>query len=123
LASPKDSDKWPSNRVEMSEQNKGATIAYLSVATFVFALTAIGYLPARDFYRRFIGDVNPLIAISGCILLGLTCLLVVTHRGWLSIFVLDDARRALPLFALAAFLPLVAIVIDLFIHFPKDMNQ
>jgi hypothetical protein len=93
------------------------------VAALVFALTAIGHMPARDFYHKFIGDISPIVAISGCILIGLVCLVVVTFRGWLATIVLGEDRLALPGFALAAFLALVAIIIDLFIRFPEDMNQ
>ena len=87
------------------------------------ALTALAYAPARVFYQRFLGGIDPLFAISVCILLGIACLIVVTLRGWLSIVVVHGARKALSAFGLAAILPLVAIVIDVFIRFPKDMNQ
>lgn len=105
------------------QQNKRATIAYLSVAAAVFALTAVGCLPAGDFYRKFLGDVSPLIAITGSIIVGFASLVVITRLGWVSVTEGNDTGRVLPLFALAAVPPLVAVVIDLFVHFPEDMNQ
>ncbi len=104
-------------------QNRSSIIAYLSVAALVLVMTALAFQPARDFYRRFLGGINPFLAISVCILLGIACLIIVTLRGWLSIVEAHGTRRAVPGFVFAAILPLVAIVIDVVIRFPKDMNQ
>jgi hypothetical protein len=93
------------------------------VAAVVFVLTAIGHLPVRDFYQRFLGDFSPLVAIPTAILLGFVCLAVLSLHGWFGVTGVGDTMRVLPAFILVAFLPLVAIVIDLFIHFPEGINQ
>lgn len=111
------------NARQLIQQNRASIFTYLSVAAVVFVLTAIGHLPARDFYQRFLYDISPLVAIPATILLGFVCLVVLSLRGWFAVTVVGDDRRVLPAFILAAFPPLVAIVIDLFIHFPKGINQ
>jgi hypothetical protein len=108
---------------QLIQQNKASIITYLSVAAVVLALTAIGHLPARDFYQRFLNDISPLVIIPATILLGFVCLVVLSLRGWFAVMVAGDDRRVLPAFVFAVIPPLVAIVIDLFVHFPKGINQ
>jgi hypothetical protein len=105
------------------QRNRTSVVTYLLISAVVFVLTAIGRLPARDFYQKFLGEISPLLTISVSILLGFVCLVVLSIRGWFGVTAGEDTKRLWPAAILAGFPPLVAVVIDLFVRFPKDMNQ
>ncbi len=98
-------------------------VAYILLAVVVFSFTIIGYAPARSFFNKFLFGFSPFVAIPISVFLGFCCLIILHLRDWFQIFTPNDPKRVFPILGLSAFLPLVAVIVDLTAHFPKEMNQ
>ena len=104
-------------------QNKTTLNSYLSLVAIVLVLTLIAYGPANTFYSRFLAGFSPYVVFPVVFVIGFVCLIVLKARGWFSIVSDSTSKRVWPVYASAAILPFVSVAIDLWVHFPKDMNQ
>jgi hypothetical protein len=85
--------------------------------------TAIASLfPGRPF-QRYLGGINPLLAVVLVAVAGVVSLGLLQSRGWFAIVSPGPSRRGLAV--AAAFATLFAVIVvpaDLLIRFPRDLN-
>ena len=73
-------------------------------------------------FQRFLGNVHPLVAIGSSIILGFGLLFFLLSKGWFTIYTKHQLNTGLPYVVLTLLFASVAILIDINIVYPKDMN-
>jgi hypothetical protein len=97
-------------------------VVFLGLSLATAGLIAILYLRNNLFLRKFVGGLNPLLAIALIILLGMALLSLLLSRGWL-VFHGGQTLRGLAFsVGLAALFALVMTLVDLRVVLPEDMN-
>lgn len=96
--------------------------AFLGLSIGALALTGVGYASNNLLFSRFLGRINPLVAVGVASLLGAILLSLLLARGWFAIYRRVNPEGLLRYFGLAVLLAAVAILLDLKIVFPADQN-
>ena len=73
-------------------------------------------------FRRFLGELNPIIAILGSGILGLLLFSFLILKGWFSIYKKENLKRVFGYSWLVVLIASIAIIIDWMIVYPEDMN-
>jgi hypothetical protein len=98
-------------------------LVYVGLSIAVMGLTGIGYFSDNLLFQRFLGRINPLIAILFIIFLGVVLLFVLLSQGWFAIYGKENLKGLLLGSGLATLFGLIAILVDyLMVVFPADLN-
>ena len=85
-------------------------------------LTGLASLAGEASFRRFLGPVDPALAVIAVLLVNAPALAYLSATGAFSIYRPAGPRGVLLVAALAGFFGAVVIVADTIIVFPRDMN-
>jgi hypothetical protein len=97
-------------------------VVFVALSLGVAGLVGILYRRNHLFLQKFVGRLNPLLAIALIILLGIMLLSFLISRGWL-VFQRGQTLRGLSFsVGLAAVFTAVIILVDLRVVLPEDMN-
>ena len=107
---------------QLAPNERFQILVLISISLVVIGLAGILYLRNKQFFQAFIGKFNPLIAFVLVILLGIILLTFLLTRGWFSIIGKETLEGLLSSSILASLLALVAILVDMWVVFPEDMN-
>lgn len=107
---------------ELISKERLQYLVFIGLSIGIFGLTGIGYFSNNLLFQRFLGRANPLLAIIFIILLGVILLSVFLSQGWFAIYKKENLKELYRSSGLAALLGLIAILVDLKIVFPADMN-
>lgn len=88
----------------------------------IVVLTFIAYLSDRLLFQRFLGRINPLLAIAVIVLLGGILMAILLSRGWFAIYKTEAPKRFFWSSGLAALMAGIMILVDLKVVFPADLN-
>jgi len=110
------------DRMELVTDERLQYLVFIGLSLGVVALAAIAYLSDPLLFQRFLGKINPLIAIVVIALLGGTLLSVLLSRGWFAIYTTEDPKRFLWLSGLAALMAAIMILVDLKVILSEDLN-
>jgi hypothetical protein len=97
-------------------------LVLVSISLVAVGFTGILYFRNRYFLQFIIGRVNPLIALAIVIFLGIVLLTFLLTRGWFVIYGQDTLKGMTVALILGSLLAIVAILVDLRVVFPQDMN-
>lgn len=92
----------------------------LSIGIAVWA--QLGYLLNKNMFRNYFGEVYPLLVILLLSFLGILMMGFLFARGYFTVFSKTSARARSLGFVLAAGLASMAILVDVMVKFPADMN-
>lgn len=96
---------------------------YFSLSIIVTALGSILYYLDADPFIRFLGNLNPLLAIIISIFTGLFLLKYLINKANFSIYKRSNTKNSLILIGLAFLFGIEIIVADIwFIEYPADIN-
>lgn len=90
----------------------------------VLVLSGLGLLLySKGFlFQRFIGEIHPIIAIGSSVILGFLSLSFLLSKKWFTIHKKYPIKKVFPYAGLTVFFASVAILIDINIVYPADMN-
>lgn len=90
----------------------------------ILVLSGTGLLSYSNssFFQRFLGEINPLFAISLSGVLGFLSLWFLLYKEWFSIHEKYPLKKVLPYAALTLLFASAAILIDINIVYPADIN-
>ncbi len=97
-------------------------LAYVGLAAGVAGATWLVQSGSPLHFRRFLGAADPIAAMVLVGLLGLVLLSALHARGWFAIFEVENLRSLGFIGWLATALASAAVLLDLAIAFPADMN-
>jgi len=97
-------------------------LVFIGLSIGVAGLTGIGYFSNHLLFQRFLGRINPFVAILFIIFLGVVLLSFLLSRGWFAIFRKKNLKGLLRRSGLAALFALAAILVDLKVVLPAGMN-
>lgn len=98
-------------------------LVYSGLSIGVIGLTGIGYFYNNLLFQRFLGRINPLIAILFIIFLGVVLLSFLLSQGWFAIYGKENVKGLLRCSCLATLFGLIAILVDYLTGvFPADLN-
>lgn len=97
-------------------------LVFIGLSLGVVALTAIAYFSDPLPFQKFLGKINPLIAIVVIVLLGGILLSILLSRGWFAIYTTEEPKRFLLYSGLAALMAAIMILVDLKVIFSEDLN-
>ena len=103
-------------------RNRWQYLVYIGLSMGVAGATRFVQLSNPLHFRRFLGGVDPFIAMVLVGVAGLFLLSFLLSRGWFSIHERADFRSLGWTSGIAALLASLAIALDLTIVFPADMN-
>ena len=95
---------------------------YLGIAVTVTVFVAILTFRSPEYFLKFFGSLNPILAIIIVSLLGFILFLFLLSRGWFAIYALGNTTGLLFAAALAVPLAIAIILVDLKVVFPEDTN-
>jgi hypothetical protein len=103
-----------------TEWRQFAILAFLS--TGVFGSTVILHYLDNLVFRRFIGTIDPLLTILMTAIAGFLLFIFLVSDNRFSIYKNKDLRELAGLFGLVIGFALIAILVDLKVNFPEDIN-
>ncbi len=102
--------------------NKKQHFAFVILFIEIVAITAILNYSYLSSFQRFIGEINPLIAILLSGIAGFFLLSYLLSKNWFSIYKKEKLKKSFRLYLLAVLFATVAIFVDWNIVYPKNMN-
>lgn len=108
---------------EVAKPNRYKQYAiFLFLAALMTAFTGILFLSGGEIFQKFMGNLNPLLAMGIVTACGLAAFAFMDYRGWFFICRKFDARTmtAFSFFALILFAGIA--MVDAKAHFPATMN-
>lgn len=108
--------------IELVSRKRPQYLAYLALSFGVLVLTGLGYFVNNLLFARFLGSLNPLLVVLAVVILGLALSYFLLSRNWVSIFNDLSGKEAFRWSGLALLFGIIAILADLRIVFPADMN-
>lgn len=106
----------------MNEAIFNARLQFKVVAALSIVVLVLVGFSDMDVFRRFMGAANPLLIFAVVCLLGIASLALLLSQGWFVIYRADNWKGWSHYFTLALLFGCNAILIDLNIVFPADMN-
>lgn len=99
-----------------------AAKAFVFLWLGVLILTVVLHQLQPIYFQRFIGGINPIIAMLLSGVVGFFLLNYLFAKGWFYIYRQENFKTPVPYYSLALLFPLVAIFVDWQIVFPAEMN-
>jgi hypothetical protein len=96
--------------------------AFFTLSIVAAGLTGILYSTDSQLFQRFLGRINPVIAILLVIFVGYALLSWLLSQGWLAMYKRENLASLSRRSAIAALFVSVSILVDLKIRFPEQMN-
>jgi hypothetical protein len=109
-------------RMELVTNERQQYLVFIGLSLAVVALAAIAYFSDPLLFQKFLGRINPLIAVVVIALLGGILLSILLSRGWFAIYTTGEPRRFLLLSGVAALMGAIMILVDLRVVFSEDLN-
>jgi hypothetical protein len=97
-------------------------LVYLGVSLVIFSFTIVLYFSEHQVFQRFLGSIDPLVAILAAIVVGFILLSFLLTQKWFDIFEKGNLMGPLHFAGLAALLGVIMIIVDTRIIFPADIN-
>jgi hypothetical protein len=97
-------------------------LVYMGVSLVVLSFTLILYFSERQVFQRFLGSIDPLVAILAAVVVGFILLSTLLAEKWFVIFDRENLPGLLRFSGLAALLGVIMIIVDTRIIFPADIN-
>ena len=97
-------------------------LVYLGVSLVVLCFTIVLYFTERQVFQRFLGSIDPLVAILAVIVAGFILQSFLLSKKWFVIFDIENLPGLIRFSGLAALLGVIMIIVDTRIKFPADMN-
>lgn len=97
-------------------------LSFLFIYIIILGQTLILELLKNNYFKRFIGELNPIAAILICGILGGLFLSFLLLKKWFSIYKKENLKKALSYSWLVVLFVSVSILIDWNILYPKEMN-
>jgi hypothetical protein len=110
------------DRFELVTNERLQYLVFIGLSLGVVALTAIAYFSDPLLFQKFLGKINPLIAIVVIVPLGGILLSILLSRGWFAIYTTEEPKRFLLYSGLATLMAAIMILVDLKVIFPEDLN-
>lgn len=108
--------------VKWRHEDRRQVEVYAGIAAVVVAVTILGMPSNIESFHRFIGEVNPLAAILGSVLVGGISLVFLSAKGWFRVFRDRVASGLLRAILAATVLASFTVLADLNGAFPADLN-
>lgn len=105
----------------LNEERLQFTI-YFGIAVTVIVFVAILTFRSPEYFLKFFGSLNPIIAITIVSLLGFFLFLFLISGGWFDIYSAGNTKGILVAAALAAPFAIAILLVDLIVVFPEDTN-
>jgi len=97
-------------------------LGFLFIYLIILGLTVILELFENNFFKRFIGELNPIAAILISGILGGLLLFFLLLKKWFAICKKENLKKAISYSWLVVLFVSVSIIIDWNITYPKEMN-
>jgi hypothetical protein len=97
-------------------------MVFLGLSLGTVALTAIAYSSNPLEFQRFLGNLNPLAAITVIAVVGGILLSILLARNWFLIWIPGEPRRFVLAAGLAILMAMVMILVDTRVVFNQDLN-
>lgn len=97
-------------------------LVYIGLWLGIACLTLVLSIRHSPLFQKYLGQLNPLVAITVTGLLGFVLLNGLLSRGWFDIYRTWNAGWLIIPFSLAALFAVVIILVDIKVVFPKDVN-
>lgn len=94
----------------------------IGLGLVIIVLAVIQYRVDRSVFQRFLGNLNPVIAVFLIVSLGGVLISLFVSRGWFAIYSAPSLSALILPFGLAILLAVVMAIMDTRIVFPEDMN-
>jgi hypothetical protein len=105
----------------LNEERLQFTI-YFGIAVTMIVFVAILTFRSPEYFLKFFGSLNPIIAITIVSLLGFILFQILLARGWFEIYSAGNTKGILVAAALAVPFAIAIILVDLIAVFPEDTN-
>ena len=102
--------------------NKDQWIVLSIIAFAGLCLTFVLCLSDCSFFQRFVGGLNPVMALIISIVAGFGVLFILLEKGWFEIYKRGVAKYKPKYVWLTVILACISILIDWIVVFPEDMN-
>ncbi len=110
------------NIIELFSTERLQFTIYLGIAVAVTVFVAILSFRRPEYFYKFFGSLNPILAVIIVSLLGLILFLFLLSRGWFAIYSPGNTTGLLVAAALAIPFAIAIILVDLKVVFPEDTN-
>jgi hypothetical protein len=97
-------------------------VIYIGLSLVILGSTVILFLYNSQLFQRFLGKINPVIAISFAIVSGFLLLAFLLSQKWFAIYEKENLIGLVRFSGLAALLGVIMILMDTKIVFPEDTN-
>jgi hypothetical protein len=98
-------------------------LLYAALSAAAFGLTAAVVPSSSAYFRRFFGNINPLVVVAAAGAIGGLSLAQLETRGWPGVFKGTTSLRGMALSAgLATLFSVVIVIVDVFIRYPENLN-
>lgn len=108
--------------MESITNDKLQYLVFIGLSLVVVALTAVLSFAREQPFQRFIGNIHPLLAVPGAIILGAVLLFYLHTQFGFVIFETGNFKGILYAAGVATLLGIIIIVADTQIVFPQDTN-
>jgi len=108
--------------MQLIASNRMQYLVLAGLSIGVIGLAGILYFSDNLLFRRIICIVNPLIAFSTMMFLGVILFSFLLYQGWFSIIKRENLAGLFRYSGFAALFVIVSILVDLKVGFPADMN-
>ena len=95
---------------------------YFVLAALVLVLTGVGAMIWPALFRRFIGQLNPVLVLILTAILGLLGLWALSAAGWFPVYAPAKGHAVAALYLLVPLYAGVTIAIDIVARFARDIN-
>lgn len=96
--------------------------AFAGLSLAILGLTELGFLINRHLFQPYFADLYPLLVVLLLVLLEILLMIFLISRHSFAVVSSKTARDRLIGFVLATSFALIAIVVDVSVRFPADMN-
>lgn len=95
---------------------------FLGIMLVMLGLTGVLSITHNDaVFKRFLGDIHPLIAVSACGILGILLMISQTANRWFVVY-RGNLIAGMVAMGVAGAFGLIIIVVDIAVRFPSDLN-
>lgn len=97
-------------------------LVFIGLSFVILIFTGVLYYSDNQIFQRFIGKINPILAILLAIILGIILFSILLSQKWFAIFGKETLDGVIRASVLAAVFGVIIILVDMKIVFPADTN-